>query len=490
MLWDNFVRNMQQHQRTTQMAVVSDEAAISYTDLARNAEALADVLAAEGVGAGQVLHAYLGNIPAFVVAQLATSKVGCVFAPLDVGLTDAEARDLLTLTGGDLIVCEASSKARCEKISNNLIVVDALGEVIHTDIKQLPAASIAHNIACIQFSSGSTGASKGILLSKEAFFYRSHYLLTSLGLREDDRTLCTLPLSHTHGAECLALPTLLAGGTLYLKSPKFAFPLYILEELERCGITFFSSIPQFYDFAVKLEHASAPNLNALRHPFCGSAALARSTAEAFFARYGVHIKQGYGLAELSVICINRHEGERVFYDSIGTPLDGIEWRLSGDDNLSDDAKEGELIVRSKAMFSGYLNNPEQTQEKLQNGWLHTGDVVSVDADGLFRVVGRKEDFVKINGFKVYASEVERAIIGIDWIKECAVIAERNDTGAEFMVAYLVPADSDTITSVPEKEVISFLRQRLSEYKIPKKFVLRTEFPKNALGKILKSKIQG
>jgi acyl-CoA synthetase (AMP-forming)/AMP-acid ligase II len=224
--------------------------------------------------------------------------------------------------------------------------------------------------------------------------------------------------------------------------------------------------------------------------------LARSTAEAFFARYGVHIKQGYGLAELSVICINRHEGERVVYDSIGTPLDGIEWRLSGGDNLSDaenlsgDAKDGELIVRSKAMFSGYLNNPEQTQEKLQNGWLHTGDVVSVDADGLFRVIGRKEDFVKINGYKVYASEVERAIIGIDWIKECAVIAEKNDVGAEFMVAYLVPADSDTVTTVPEKDVISFLRQRLSEYKIPKKFVLRNELPKNALGKILKSRIQG
>lgn len=496
MLWENFSRNMQQLQRTTQMAVVADEAAISYTDLAHNAAALAEVLITAAVGAGQVLHAYLGNIPAFVVAQLATSKVGCVFAPLDVGLTDAEARDLLTLTGGDLIVCEASSKTRCEKISNNLIVVDALGQVVSTDIKSLSAPSIADDIACIQFSSGSTGASKGILLSKEAFFYRSHYLLTSLGLREDDRTLCTLPLSHTHGAECLALPTLLAGGTLYLKSPKFAFPLYILEELERCGITFFSSIPQFYDFAVKLEHASAPNLSALRHPFCGSAALARSTAEAFFARYGVHIKQGYGLAELSVICINRHEGERVVYDSIGTPLDGIEWRLSGGDNLSDDdhfsgdAREGELIVRSKAMFSGYLNNPEQTQEKLQNGWLHTGDVVSVDADGLFRVIGRKEDFVKINGYKVYASEVERTIIGIDWIKECAVIAEKNEVGAEFMVAYLVPADSDTVTTVPEKDVISFLRQRLSEYKIPKKFVLRTELPKNALGKILKSRIQG
>lgn len=483
MLWEHFLRNTTQRAGMDKLAIVTDDAVISYADLLSNAHALGDTLIEAGVGPGQVLHAYLGNVPAFVVAQLASQKAGCVFAPMDIGLTDAEARDLLTLTQGDLIVCDAATQGRCEAISRNVVVVDAQGQVQQVNIAGLAAASIDPEMACIQFSSGSTGASKGILLSKEAFFYRSHYLVQSLGLQDDDRTLCTLPLSHTHGAECLALPTLLAGGTLYLKSPKFAFPLYILEELERHRITFFSSIPQFYDFAVKLENAQAPDLSALRHPFCGSAALARTTAEAFYQRYGVHIKQGYGLAELSVICINRHDREPVVYDSIGTPLVGIEWRLDGEN-------EGEFIVRSKAMFSGYLNNPEQTREKLQDGWLHTGDVVSVDSDGMFRVIGRKEDFVKINGFKVYASEVERAIIGIDWVKECAVVAEKNDTGVETMVAYLVPADSEATQSVPDKEVILYLRKILSEYKIPKKFVLRTELPKNPLGKILKSRIKG
>lgn len=481
MLWENFLHSTRQRAGLEKLAVVTDDASISYADLLANAESLGSALIDAGVGPGQVLHAYLGNVPAFVVAQLASQKAGCVFAPMDIGLTDAEARDLLALTQGDLIVCDAATQARCETISQNVVVVDVMGRVERARIAGLPAPSIAPDMACIQFSSGSTGASKGILLSKEAFFYRSHYLVQSLGLQDDDRTLCTLPLSHTHGAECLALPTLLAGGTLYLKSPKFAFPLYILEELERHRITFFSSIPQFYDFAVKLENTKAPDLSALRHPFCGSAALARSTAEAFFERYGVHIKQGYGLAELSVICINRHDGATVVYDSIGTPLVGIEWRLDGDN-------EGEFIVRSRAMFSGYLNNPEQTREKLQDGWLHTGDVVSVDADGMFRVIGRKEDFVKINGFKVYASEVERAIIGIDWVKECAVLAEKNATGVETMVAYLVPADPEAMTVVPDKEVIQYLRKILSEYKIPKKFVLRTELPKNPLGKILKSRI--
>lgn len=481
MLWENIAKNAA-ILNPEQTAIVSDEASISYCDLMANVDALTQVLQHSGVGAGQVLHAYLGNVPAFVVAQLATSKTGCVFAPLDVGLTDAEAAGMLALTQGDLVVCEPQALERCRQFSRNIICVDAWGRVEEVLITALPPASINEDIACIQFSSGSTGASKGILLSREAFFYRSFYLLRSLGLKHDDRTLCTLPLSHTHGAECLALPTIMAGGTLYLKSPRFTFPLYILEELERLQITFFSSIPQFYDFAVKLENANAPKLGALRHPFCGSAALAKSTAEAFFARYGVHIKQGYGLAELSVICINRHDGDRVVYDSIGKPLQGIDWKLSGEDN------NGEFIVRSKAMFSGYLNNPEQTCEKLQDGWLHTGDIVSVDSDGLFRVIGRKEDFIKVAGYKVYASEVEGAIIGLDWVKECAVLSEKNSLGAEQIVAYLVPADRESLPAQPEKELISYLRQKISDYKIPKKFILRDELPKNALGKILKSKI--
>ena len=103
--------------------------------------------------------------------------------------------------------------------------------------------------------------------------------------------------------------------------------------------------------------------------------------------------------------------------------------------------EGELVVRSKAMFAGYLNNEEATRAKLKDGWLHTGDIVSVDRDGLFHIVGRKEDFIKVNGFKVYATEVEKAIIGLDWVKECAVLAEKDAVGSEPIVAHIVPADS-------------------------------------------------
>jgi acyl-CoA synthetase (AMP-forming)/AMP-acid ligase II len=358
------------------------------------------------------------------------------------------------------------------------VLLDPVGVVAAVSLGR-SEPSVDPSIGCIQFSSGTSGAPKGILLSHEAFFYRSHLLMKPLGLGKSDRTLCTMPLSHTHGAECLLLPTLMGGGTVYLKAPKLSFPLYILQELERLKITFFSTIPQFYDFATKLGASSAPDLGALRLPFCGSAALAKSTAEAFRARYGVHIRQGYGLAELSVICVNMHDGARVVYDSVGKVLEGIEHRLGA---------EGELCVRSRAMFSGYLNAPELTAEKLRDGWLHTGDVVTVDDDGLFRIVGRKEDFIKVNGFKVYAAEVEKALISLEWIKECAVVGEKTELGSEQLVAHVVPSDWSRAPEVMEREMARHLVGRISDYKLPKRYVTWRELPKSAMGKILKSRI--
>jgi acyl-CoA synthetase (AMP-forming)/AMP-acid ligase II len=482
MLWDAIARSIEHADCGRRHAVVSDEATLTYDELIANVEALATGFEGAGIGAGHVVLAYLENVPAFLVALLAASKVGATFAPLEVGLTDAEVAGILGLVRSDLVVCDPSGLARCERFSKNIVCVTPAGVLVEVRAARLPAPPLDGRTGCMQFSSGTTGTSKGVLLGHEAFFYRSHYLMRSLGLRESDRTLCALPLSHTHGAECLALPTLLACGTLFLKSPRFAFPLYILEEIAKHRITFFSAIPQFYDFAVKIELAQAPDIGSLRLPFCGSAALARTTAESFFAKYGLHIRQGYGLAELSVICMNHHEGERIVYDSVGKPIEGIEWRLLGGES------EGELVVRSKAMFSGYIDDEEATREKLKDGWLHTGDIVSVDGDGMFRIVGRKEDFIKVNGFKVYAAEVETAIIGLDWIKECAVVAEKDALGTERIVAHIVPTDWTRSPEAMETTLIQHLRTVVSEYKLPRRCVAWTELPKSPLGKILKAKI--
>ena len=489
MLWESISNSVVDQGLSTHPAIVSGEAELTYGQLLAGSEALADALREIGVGPGHVVLTNLDNVPAFLVAILASAQLGAAFAPIDVGATDAEVEGIVALTGSNLVVAGSGDQPRLPDHFDNIVRVDAAGAATDVQSARLAPPSVDASIGCLQFSSGTTGLSKGVLIGHEALCYRTQYYMRLLGLGAEDRTLCAVPLSHAHGSETLALPTLLAGGTLFLKSPKYAFPLYILEEIAQHRITFFSSVPAFYDAAVKLSLTQPPDLATLRLAACGSAPLARSTAQEFATRFGLPIQQIYGLAELHAICMNRHDGERIVLRLGRKARRGSRVaNLRGPGKGTAVESEGELVVRSKAMFSGYLNNEEATRAKLKDGWLHTGDIVSVDRDGLFHIVGRKEDFIKVNGFKVYATEVEKAIIGLTWVKECAVLAEKDAVGSERIVAHIVPTDSAGAPEGMESLLIKELRNVLSEHKLPKRCVVWPALPKSPMGKILKSKI--
>jgi acyl-CoA synthetase (AMP-forming)/AMP-acid ligase II len=487
-IWHSIWKSVADRAIAFKPAIVSDDAELTYGELLASADLLARALKEIGVTPGHVVLAKMDNVPAFLVTVLASAQLGAAFAPIDVGATDSEVDGIVALTGSNLVVTDSRDQTHLKDRFDNIVGVDAAGAVMYVAVSGLAPPSVDPSIGCLQFSSGTTGLSKAVLIGHEALFHRTRYYVRLLGLTATDRTLCAMPLSHPHGSETLALPTLMTGATLFLKSPKYAFPLYILEEIEAHRITFFSSIPAFYDAAVKLSLSRPPDLAALRLAACGSAALARSTAEAFHSRFGVRLQQIYGLAELHAICMNRHEHAPTTDDSVGRPVEGVEWRISGVDQGAAGKVEGELVVRSKAMFSGYLNNEEATRAKLRDGWLHTGDIVSIDRDGLFHIVGRKEDFIKVNGLKVYATEVEKAIIGLAWVKECAVLAEKDADGTERIVAHFVPVDATSSPEGMQALLIKELRCLLSEHKLPKRCVVWPALPKSPMGKILKSKI--
>lgn len=494
MLVQQIKNTVNTHQLTQKDALVTDDHSLTYGELLDKVDTLSDALGKLGVGAGDLLIAYIENVPAFLILQLACNNIGAVFASFDYGSSSAEMDYRIQLTRPKAIVALPDDSQLCADLFPNLIQLDPLGTLIHHSIDNTnyDKTSYDKTIGLIQFSSGSTSAAKAILLSFEALNARASEPCHQLGLTTSDRTLCTLPLTHTHGLECLAIPTLYFGGTLYLKSPKFSYPLYIIEELARLKITFFSSIPTFYDFAVKLE-SGAYDLSHLRHPLCGSAPLSLSTATTFFEKFGVRLKQGYGLSELSVICLNNHADGTIVYDSVGQPVYGVEHRILGEQD-DDGRLRGELVVRSKQTFSGYLNNPEATKERLQDGWLHTGDIVTEDSHGRLRIVGRLEDFIKVKGFKVYTAEIEKVLIGCPLVKECAVVSEQDQHNAERIAAHIVPmtaTSSDPQDSKHvKKTILDYLRSQLSDYKIPQTITLHTELPKSAMGKILKSRISG
>lgn len=330
----------------------------------------------------------------------------------------------------------------------------------------------------VQLSSGTTGTPKIMLISGEAIRYRAVSNRDHLGLTAHEKTLCTVPLSHSHGIDCLALPTLFAGGSLYLFDPTTAYPYRILDWIEKYQITFFSSLPQMYDQFNKLFGQKKYKLDSLRYPFCGSAALAESTAVDFNKNFHLHLRQGYGLAEIGVICVNIKSNQDN-YHSIGEVIKGIEWKLADD---------GELLVKAPSLFSGYYRNESETKNRLEQGFLKTEDLITIDKDGFFYITGRKNDVINIMGKKVFPKEIEGALAALKSLKEyCITSASDHDRG-QIAVLHAVRNDAAVSTESIEKEILAYLSGKLEDFKIPRKFVWHDHLPKSPLGKILKSKL--
>ncbi|MCB0369748.1 MAG: long-chain fatty acid--CoA ligase, partial [Bdellovibrionales bacterium] len=282
----------------------------------------------------------------------------------------------------------------------------------------------------VQLSSGTTGRPKIILISNEALLYRAQCYRDELGLTPKDKTLCSVPLSHSHGIDCLALPTLFAGGELYLSDPATSFPYRILEWIQETKITYFSSLPQMYDLFNQMAKQKKYDLSSLRHAFCGSAALSENTALEFNKLYNLNLKQGYGLAEIGVICAN-FKADSNHYTSIGRPIPGIEWNVASD---------GELMVKSKALFSGYYKNFAETENRMENHFLKTEDLVSVDDQGFFYISGRKNDFINVLGQKVYPKEIEEKLGIIEGVAEYCITAQDDTQRGQIPVLHLVPTN--------------------------------------------------
>ncbi len=395
-----------------------------------------------------------------IVNFLACWQKGACVVPIDPQLGEIEIDYLFTQIPPHHIIAETNSS----KVNGKNLTT-----VKNPDV---------NDAQIVQLSSGTTGTPKIMLISGAAIRYRAVSNRDHLGLTEQERTLCTVPLSHSHGIDCLALPTLFAGGSLYLFEPTTAYPYRILDWIEKYRITFFSSLPQMYDQFNKLFGQKTYNLESLRYPFCGSAALAESTAVDFNKNFNLHLRQGYGLAEIGVICVNIKSNQNN-YHSIGEVIKGIDWKL-GDD--------GELLVKAPSLFSGYYRNATETENRFDQGFLKTEDLITIDQDGFFYITGRKNDVINIMGKKVFPREIENALAPLKSLKEFSITSATDPDRGQIAVLHAVKNDTSVSSEGIEKEVIQFLSGKLEDFKIPRKFVWHDNLPKSPLGKILKSKL--
>ena len=345
----------------------------------------------------------------------------------------------------------------------------------------------ADALAALQYTGGTTGTSKGAMLTQGNLLanLEQAYAMGRSHIEEGRECVLTaLPLYHIFAFQFNLLCFYAAGArNVLVPSPR---PVQNLQRaFDNYPITWVSGVNTLFNALLNEEWFTAFPPRHLKAAVAGGAALQRAVAERWERVTGTAIAEGYGLTEASpVVCFNPIDGLRK-PDSIGIAVPGTEIRLANDSGAPVPPGEpGELLVRGPQVMQGYWNRPEESAQALREGWLHTGDIATVDADGYYRIVDRKKDMILVSGFNVYPNEVEDVIARMDEVLEVAVVGVPDDKTGEAVRAFVVPQGECT-----EEAVRAHCRRFLTDYKVPKRVAFRREMPKTPVGKILRKALR-
>lgn len=502
--------------------------AISYRELFDLAERMAGALAARGVKAGDRVVLLLPNCPQFAICFYALQRLGAVAVlanPLNVErellfkLRDSGARAIIAL---DLLSQRVNNLKREHEF--DLIVYTSIADflpfpknllyplkrrldksmpkvVIEPDantvgLKRMLAGAATpppmpaldpDDMAVLIYSGGTTGVSKGIMLSHHALLANCMQARAWGQLGPEDRLLAVLPLFHGFGLSvCLNTP-LISQGTVVLL-PRFAAREVVSTvQAQRC--TFFAGVPTMFIAIKELADIDRFDLTSLRGIFVGAAPLPMAVMREFAERTGAELIEGYGLTEaVTAVSCNPYRGEKK-PGSIGIPFPDVRWRIM---DLQDGTRElppgeaGELVINAPELMLGYLNQPELSARTIRDGWLYTGDIGVMDADGFVTIVDRKKDLVIVSGFNVFPSEVDEVLHQHPKVAEAVAVGLPHPTKGEYLKAFLVAKAGQ---SIDPEEIIAFCRENLSAYMVPKEVEVREELPKSMIGKVLRRSLR-
>ncbi|HYU34726.1 MAG TPA: AMP-binding protein [Thermoanaerobaculia bacterium] len=459
---------------------------LTSADLFAEARRIAAGLAARGVRQGDRVAFFLGNRPEFVTALLALFHLGAALVPINLAyrrreiahmLGDAEPRLLLTERAQLPVLDELEAE---EKGEIGIVLAEDLAGWPE-DPAFVPARIDGDDLAMLLYTSGTTGRSKGAMISHDNVLATVTGLLAAWAWEADDVLLLTLPLFHTHGLVVGLCCALAAGATVQLR-PRFAAAA-VAAELAGGEATLFFGVPTMYVRLVEeLRRGGDPGSLRRMRLFCsGSAPLAPETFAAFRELTGHAILERYGMTETGMNLSNPYAGDRI-PGTVGTPLPGVSaWIDDG----------GELLVRGSNVFSGYWRAPEKTAESfVQDGlgrrWFRTGDLAVRDPEtGTYTLLGRRHELILSGGFNVYPREIEEVLASFPGVREAAVVGRPHPEWGEVPMAFLV-VDSP----VDEAGLIAFCKARIAGFKVPRTFQQVDSLPRNALGKVQKHLLPG
>ena len=427
--------------------------------------------------------------PAALILYLACLRAGFVYLPLNTGYTPAELAYFVQDAQPRLFVCSPQNK---DKIAHQVQPVtfltmgdDGCGGSLVQQAAAVPAQFSdpqigTQDLASILYTSGTTGRSKGAMLTHGNLIANAQSLKQAWEFSPDDVLLHALPIFHIHGLFVATNVAMLAGAGILLL-PKFE-PDAVFRALPQASVMM--GVPTFYTRLLKDARLDCDATQHMRLFVSGSAPLLAETHQQWRARTGHVILERYGMTETGMNTSNPYAGDRVA-GSVGLPLPGVELRIAGADGKPVPQGEiGMIEVRGPNVFKGYWNMPEKTAAEFRaDGYFITGDLGTVDKRGYVRIVGRGKDLIITGGFNVYPKEIESLLDELPGVEEAAVVGLPHEDFGEGVTAFLVCKEGAQLS---EGAILQALQDKLARFKTPKRVLFLDALPRNTMGKVQKS----
>lgn len=472
---------------------------VTYSETFALAARFANLLEASGIEPGDRVAAQTEKSWPALVLYLGCLRAGAVYLPLNPAYTAAEVGYFLRDAEPGLFVCSAEGHAALAPVAAAAGVArvetmgrDGAGSLLAAAeleaVERTDAARTGSDLAAILYTSGTTGRSKGAMLSHDNLRSNAEALVACWRFTREDVLIHALPIFHTHGLFVATNVVLLAGASMVFL-PAFD-PALVLAAMSRA--TTLMGVPTFYTRLLQQPGLNESAAAGMRLFVSGSAPLLAETHQEWVERTGHAILERYGMTETNMNTSNPYDGERRA-GTVGFPLPGVEVRVA-------DAETGRLVARDEVgvlevkgpnVFSGYWRQPDKTAEDLRpDGYFVTGDLARIDGDGYVHIVGRAKDLIITGGLNVYPKEIEEAIDSLSGVAESAVFGVPHPDFGEAVVAAVVPRSG---TTVDEDQlvagVLAGLAGNLARFKQPKRVFVVDALPRNAMAKVQKNALR-
>jgi len=464
----------------------------TYADLATLSARYASALTGLGVKPGDRVAAQVEKSPEALMLYLGAIRAGAIFLPLNTAYTDAELEYFLGDAEPTILVCDPTRHDGLKGLAagakvRSVVTLATNGQGSLADRSEALAPVFVDaprgpdDIAAILYTSGTTGRSKGAMLTHGNLASNAAVLAALWRFSPADVLLHALPIYHTHGL-FVAVNTMLLSGGKILFLPKFDAGLCLALMPHT---TVMMGVPTFYTRLLGHENLSREATAHMRLFISGSAPLLEETHRAWLERTGHVILERYGMTETNMTTSNPHEGARKA-GTVGLPLPDVALRIADPEtgHVLGQGETGVIEVKGPNVFKGYWRNPEKTAAEFRkDGFFITGDLGNIDADGYVRIIGRAKDLIISGGFNIYPKEVEAEIDALPGVIESAVIGLPHRDFGEAVTAIVVAQPG---ADLDEQSVQEALARNLAKFKLPKRVIFVDDLPRNAMGKVQKN----